>query len=73
MSKRATSSKRGPLSPSESGKRKLRNSALRKEHRAAYLREVRERAEWGIAMLKLCEAMGWPVVFRKSDLIALRK
>ena len=64
---------RGPLPYSEGARRRNARNTVRKEERAKYLRETRERAEWGIALLKYLEAAGQPVVFRKADLIALRK
>lgn len=65
--------KRGPVPAKEASARGKASQADRKRLRAAYLRDIRERAEWGITMLRWCEAMGHPIVFRKSDLIALRK
>jgi hypothetical protein len=48
--------------------RKARDAA-----RAEYLKQMRERAEWAVALVKYCEAAGHPIVFRKADLIALRR
>lgn len=64
---------RGPLSGEESAKRGAQWRKMRLENRAQYLREVREAAEWAIAFLRYAEAAGAPIVFRKRDLIALRK
>jgi len=50
-----------------------RNRKLRKERRAEYINEVRERRESVIALIKYCKAAGYPIAFRKKDLIALRK
>lgn len=65
--------RRGPVGPSEGGRRGAAGRRRNKQTRAEYLREVRERAEWAIAFLKYAEAAGHPIVFRKADLVALRK
>ena len=65
--------KRGPVKRAEVTQRARRNRVLRARERSEYLRETRERAEWGVALLRYCEAAGYPVAFRKDDLIALRR
>lgn len=65
--------KRGPIPPSESARRGAIERRRRAQARAEYLREVRERAEWAIAFLRYAEAAGHPIVFRKKDLLMLRK
>ena len=62
----------GPVPVKERSRRRKISLAVRKLERAKYLREVRERAEWAVALVRYCEAAGHPIVFRKADLIALR-
>lgn len=64
---------KGPLPISECARRRKISMRNREKARAEYLKQQREQAEFGFAIFKLCEAMGWPIVFRKADLIALRK
>lgn len=63
----------GPILPRESARLGAIGRRRRAQARAEYLREARERAEWAIAFLRYAEAAGHPIVFRKADLLMLRK
>lgn len=65
--------RKGPVAPRESARLGVAWRRRRAQARAEYLREARERAEWAIAFLRYAEAAGHPIVFRKADLLMLRK
>lgn len=65
--------RKGPISRRESARLGAIGRRRSAQARAEYMREVRERAEWAIAFLKYAEAAGHPIVFRKADLLMLRK